>query len=118
MTILRGEVFFVELGPTRGREIDDKRRPVVVVSANSINRKPLVVAVIPGTSWWTGRRVYESEVKVEPTVENGLTASTVFMCHQIKALDPSRFDQDAAGILSDSDLDAIEQSLRTCLGLS
>ena len=27
MLIQRGEVYFVELGPTRGREIDAKRRP-------------------------------------------------------------------------------------------
>ena len=115
MTILRGEVFFVELGPTRGREIDDKRRPVIVVSSNDINRKPLVVVVVPGTSWREGRRVFDTEVKIDPTPENGLTGPTVFPCPQIKALDHSRFDQDPVGELSPADLAAIVQCLRQCL---
>ena len=117
MAILRGEVYFVELGPTRGRELDDKRRPVVVVSSNAINRKPLVVAVVPGTSWKEGRKVFASEVKVEPTQENGLTGPTVFPCLQIKALDHSRFDADPVGELSPADLASIDHCLRLCLVL-
>jgi mRNA-degrading endonuclease toxin of MazEF toxin-antitoxin module len=94
MPILRGEVYYVELGPTRGRELDLKRRPVVVVSINDINLKPLVVAVVPGTTHVTARRVFRNQVKVDPTSSNGLTNSTLFDCIQIKALDHSRFTED------------------------
>ena len=117
MAILRGEVYFVELGPTRGREIDDKRRPVVVVSSDHINRKPLVVVVVPGTSWREGRRVFNGEVKIDPTPENGLTGPTVFLCPQVKALDHSRFEQDPVGELSPADLGTIDQCLKMCLVL-
>ena len=118
MAIFRGEVYFVELGPTRGRELDDKRRPVVVVSSNDLNQKPLVVVVVPGTSWRDGRRVFDTEVKIDPTDENGLTGPTVFPCLQIKALDHSRFDRDPVGNFSPTDIAAIEQCIKTCLVLS
>ena len=117
MAILRGEVYFVELGPTRGRELDDKRRPVIIVSSNEINRKPLVVVVVPGTSWREGRRVFDTEVKIDSTPENGLTGPTIFQGSQVKALDHSRFDQDPVGEVSPADLAAIEECLRLCLVL-
>src|SRR5947209_1842145 len=87
MSILRGEVYFVELGPTRGKELDAKRRPVVVFSINSINNKPLVVTVIPGTTHKAGKPVFKNQVRVEPSLENGLKYPTLFECTQIKALD-------------------------------
>src|SRR5208337_4952949 len=72
MPILRSEVYFVELGPTRGKELDLKRRPVVVVSTNDINRKPLVITVVPGKTHKPQKQVFRNEVKVEPSPDNGL----------------------------------------------
>lgn len=118
MPIFRGEVYFIQLGPTQGRELNSKRRPVVVLSVDEINTRPLVVVVIPGTSLKTsGRTVYWNEVRIAPSTENGLTADTVFQCHQIKAVDHGRFTADPVGTLSDPDLDAIEQTVMLCLGL-
>jgi mRNA interferase MazF len=117
MAILRGELYFVELGPTRGREIDLKRRPAVVLSINDINRKPLVVTVVPGTSRDRGSQVYRHEVRVDPSATNGLTNSTVFQCFQMKALDHVRFDQPPIGVVSSVDLRNIEDTVKLCLGL-
>jgi mRNA interferase MazF len=117
MAIFRGEVYFVRLGPTVGREIDTKRRPVVVLSINDINSKPLVVTVVPGTSWAAGKRIHANEVRIDPSATNGLSNTTVFQCHQIKALDHSRFDQAPIGMLSSQELEAIEQAVKLCLGL-
>jgi mRNA interferase MazF len=117
MPILRGEVYFVELGPTRGRELDLKRRPVVVVSINDFNRHPLVVTVVPGTSY-SGKRVFQNEIKVEPSDRNGLTNATVFQCLQIKALDHGRFDRGPVGVLDSEEMTRIERALGLCLGLS
>jgi mRNA-degrading endonuclease toxin of MazEF toxin-antitoxin module len=117
MPILRGEVYYVELGPTRGRELDLKRRPVVVVSINDINLKPLVVAVVPGTTHVTARRVFRNQVKVDPTSENGLTNSTLFDCIQIKALDYSRFDRGPVGRLSSDDMIHVVETIQFTLGL-
>ena len=118
MDIYRGEIYFVELGPTRGKEIDFKKRPVVVLSVNEINQKPLVVAVIPGGTHKVEKPVHRTEVKVEPSPTNGLSVPTIFQCHQIKAIDKSRFVDNPAGILSLMDLRRIEETTKLCLGLT
>jgi len=118
MLVRRGEVFFVELGPTRGRELDSKRRPVVVVSSDAINAKPLVITVIPGKTYRPGKQVFLNEVQVEASCINGLQSSTVFQCFQIKALDHSRFDRGPAGVLAGEDVSLIEEAIRLCLGLT
>jgi mRNA interferase MazF len=117
MPILRGEIYYVELGPTRGKELDSKRRPVLVVSIDDINLKPLVVTIIPGTTYSPGKRVFRNQVKVEPTARNGLTNPTIFECIQIKALDHSRFERGPAGVLTAESLAHIEETLQFCLGL-
>ena len=117
MAIRRGEIYFVELGPTRGREIDLKRRPVLVLSVDAINSKPLVVTVIPGGTRRAGKRVYDTELQVAPSATNGLSGPTVFQCIQIKAIDHSRFDSPPAGELVPEDIQAVEEKVKACLGL-
>ncbi len=46
--ISRGQIYFVNLNPTEGRG-QAGRRPVLVVSADAINRQPLVITVVVGT---------------------------------------------------------------------
>jgi len=79
MAIFRGEIYFVCLGPTVGREINTKRRPVAVLSINDLNSKPLVVTVVPGSTW-SGKRIFPTEAKIEPTETNGLSNPTLFLC--------------------------------------
>ncbi|HKI37829.1 MAG TPA: type II toxin-antitoxin system PemK/MazF family toxin [Gemmataceae bacterium] len=117
MTILRGELYFVELGPTRGREIDAKRRPVLVISINYINRKQWVVTVIPGKTKDPADRSYKEEALVQQTPSNGLTNLTAFRCDQLKAVDHSRFDKPPIGVVSAADLQRIEDTVKFCLGL-
>ena len=45
MVISRGEIYFVDLTPTKGRE-QAGFSPVLVLSADAINRQPLVVSVV------------------------------------------------------------------------
>ena len=48
LMIRRGEIYFVDLDPTRGRE-QAGHRPVLVLSIDAINKLPLVVTVVVGT---------------------------------------------------------------------
>lgn len=116
MSISRSDVYFVELGPTRGRELDTKRRPAVVVSADFLNDLSYVMVVVPGTSSKSRRPIFFNEVLVQPRDENGLTNPTLFQCHQIKALDTSRFTHERIGVLTEDDIRAIEICIRFCLG--
>lgn len=117
MRLLRGEVYFVKVGPTCGREINSKIRPVIIVSINDINSKPLVVTVIPGTTYDRRKPVFNNQVVIEPTDENGLANATLFDCIQIKALDHSRFNQPRVGVISSGELEALGAAIRLCLGL-
>ena len=82
MAIQRGEIYFVNLNPTKGREQAGKR-PVLVLSNNTINRLPLVITVIVGTKGENISRDYPTNVRVSPS-ESGLVIETVFLGFQIR----------------------------------
>ena len=116
MPVERGEIYFVYLDPAFGREAGGyKVRPVVVLSINDINNKPLVVTVVPGTSKVDRR--YRNTVVVPPTTENGLTADTSFECHQLRAIDKGRLTGRSIGRLSQQHLRQIEEAVKYSLGL-
>ena len=87
--ISRGEIYFVDLNPTKGRE-QTGRRPVLVVSSDAINQQPLVVTVVVGTDSKNVPRDYPVNVRAT-ALETGLPQDTVFLCFQIRSLDPARF---------------------------
>ncbi len=87
--ISRGQIYFINLRPTHGRE-QAGRRPVLVVSADAINRQPLVVTVVVGTDARNVPRDYPTNVRVTAK-ETGLPRDTVFLCFQMRSLDPARF---------------------------
>jgi mRNA interferase MazF len=115
MEIRRGEIYLVNLNPVQGRE-QAGFRPVLVISADSINRLPLVVSVIIGTKGENITRDYPSNVRV-PSMASGLPTETVFLCFQLRSLDPGRFVGPPAGKISGAILAKIENAMRRCLGL-
>lgn len=115
MAIQRGEIYFVNLNPVRGRE-QAGRRPVMVLSIEAINRLPLVVTVVVGTKGENVSRDYPTNVRIS-SAESGLPMETVFLCFQLRSLDPSRFAGAPAGKVSGTVLEKIEAAIRYCLGL-
>jgi len=115
MPVQRGEIYFVNLNPVQGRE-QFGRRPVLVISADAINRLPLVVTVVVGTSGENVARDYPTNVRV-PAMESGLPTETVFLCFQLRSLDPNRFSGPPEGKVSGSTLERVEAAVRRCLGL-
>src|SRR5438105_12485889 len=106
MQIERGEIWWINLDPTVGREIK-KRRPCVVVSANEVNRLRSTPVVVPLSS---------SPVAAPPIVVAVPIAgkSSVAVLDQIRAVDKKRFDR-RAGRLNASDLSEIERGLKQTL---
>jgi mRNA interferase MazF len=105
----------VNLNPVRGRE-QAGRRPVLVLSVNAINRLPLVVTVVIGTKGENVARDYPSNVRIA-SAESGLPMETVFLCFQLRSLDPGRFEASPAGKVSGAALSRVEAAVRNCLGL-
>ena len=115
MGIQRGEIYLVNLNPVAGRE-QSGRRPVLVLSIDAINRLPLVITVVVGTKGENLTRDYPTNVRLSPA-ESGLPMETVFLCFQLRSLDPNRFLGPPAGKVSGAVLEKVENALRHCLGL-
>jgi mRNA interferase MazF len=114
--IRRGQIYMVDLNPAKGRE-QKGRRPVLVVSADAINRQPLVVTVVVGTKAANVPRDYPINVRV-PSSDSGLPMDAVFLCFQVRSLDPLRFATlQPAGFLSGERMNEIDQTLKLALGL-
>jgi mRNA interferase MazF len=115
--IERGDIYFVDLNPTKGRE-QAGRRPVLVVSSDAINRQPLVVTVVVGTDAANIPRDYPTNVRVTAG-ETGLPLDTVFLCFQTRSLDPARFRPYTApaGKMPPSRMAEIRTALRLTLEL-
>ena len=117
----RGQIYFVELSPTQGRE-QAGRRPVLVVSDDAINQQPLVITVVVGTDARNVPRDYPTNVRVSAG-ETGLPRDTVFLCLQVRSLDPGRFIDAAtghprlAGIMPPGRMAEVDQALRLVLRL-
>lgn len=113
--IQRGEIYFVDLNPVKGRE-QAGRRPVLVLSIDAINKLPLVVTVVVGTKGENIPRDYPTNVRISAK-ESGLPMETIFLCFQIRSIDLNRFPPQSAGKISEETLEKIENAVRHCLGL-
>jgi len=108
-TIARGDVYWVELDPTRGAEIA-KTRPCFVLSATEINQHRKTVVVIPLTTTTTPA----APPLLIAVPSTGATSKA--RIEHIRAVDKSRL-QRKLGKLSTQDLHAVEDALRRVLRL-
>ncbi|MBD2362195.1 type II toxin-antitoxin system PemK/MazF family toxin [Anabaena minutissima FACHB-250] len=115
MNIERGQIYFINLNPVLGRE-QSGTRPVLVLSINPINQLPLVVTVVVGTKGTNIKRDHPTNIRLSPH-DSGLLIETVFLCFQIRSLDPNRFPADPTGKISESKMLEVEAAVRYCLGL-
>ena len=115
MAIQRGEIYFVDLDPTKGRE-QAGTRPVLVLSIDILNQRPLVVTVVVGTKGENLPQDFKSNVRVSAS-ESGLPMETVFLCFQLRSLDHRRFPKSPAGKLSGPVMQRVEAVVRYCHGL-
>jgi mRNA interferase MazF len=115
MPIQRGDIYFVDLNPVQGRE-QAGHRPVLVVSIDAINHLPLVITVVVGTKGANISRNYPTNVRVTSD-DSGLSEETVFLCFQLRALDPRRFPTTPTGTLAEPKMREVEAVIRYCLGL-
>ncbi len=108
VTVRRGDVWWVDLDPTRGSEIR-KSRPAVVLSADGLNQVRRTVVVVPMSTGPTPR---------PPIVvaTASAAADSVAVCDQVRAVDKSRLIR-RDGLLTSVDLRAVENGVRAVLGL-
>lgn len=114
MKINRGDVFDARLDPTEGSE-QAGIRPVVVVSRNAINQSSSIIVVAPLTTATNVKRPYPNNVAIAKG-EAGLTANSVMLGGQIRAISKSRLLH-KRGELTTNTVQRIDQALRITLNL-
>jgi mRNA interferase MazF len=108
LNLKRGNIYWVNLGPTKGSEIR-KSRPCVLVGASPINQARHTVVVVP----------LSSVGKSRPPITIPITClgkQVVAVCDQIRAVDKTRLINDA-GSLSSENMTALDAGLRQVLCL-
>lgn len=108
----RGEIWMVNLDPTRGRE-QAGTRPALIVSVDEFNHGPAdLVIVLPVTSRDKGIPLH---VKVVPP-EGGVKVPSFAKCEDVRSISKDRL-QRPLGRVSPATLEAAEDCLRTLLRL-
>ena len=104
----RGDIYWVDLNPTTGSEIN-KQRPCVLVGATPINKARHTVVVVPLST--------SSHARPPITIlVSCLGKSVTAVCDQIRTVDKGRL-KNMAGRLSEKDLCALDDGLRQILCL-
>lgn len=104
----RGDIYWVDLNPTKGSEIN-KLRPCVIVSATPINRARRTVIIVP----------LSSSAKPRPPIAiavNCLGKRVSAICDQLRTVDKTRLVK-SAGQISLTELTSLDDGIRQVLSL-
>jgi mRNA interferase MazF len=108
----RGEVWFLDLNPTQGRE-QAGTRPALVVSVDRFNHGPAELAiVIPITSRDKGIPLH---IPLMPP-EGGVKRECFIKCEDVRSVSTERFSR-RWGRVSPATMRAVEDHLRILMGL-
>jgi len=110
----RGDIFYADLSPTVGSEVN-KRRPVLIVSNDANNRAASTVTILPITSNIT--KVYPFEVALSQ-VESGLPKDSKAQAQQIRTIAKERISGQPAGRLKPEKMRVVDEAIRLHLALS
>ena len=108
----RGEIWLVDLNPTRGQEIQ-KTRPVVIISAEAFQPIPLRI-IVPITSWQEKFSDRLFMVKIEAIPENQLSRDSAGNVLQVRSISTERFVK-RLGQVSDEILQELLAGLIVCV---
>jgi mRNA interferase MazF len=108
----RGEIWLVDLNPTRGRE-PFGRRPALVISVDLFNRGPAeLIVVLPVTSKDKGIPFH---VPVDIS-EGGLLKRSYIKCEDVRSISKDRLSK-RLGSVSPKTMTAVEDRIRILLNL-
>lgn len=110
----RGEIYYANLSPVIGSEID-KCRPVLIVSNDANNSAASTVTILPITS--NVSRVYPFEVLLNPE-ESGLSKPSKVQAQQVRTISKQRISGNGVGCLNHDLMQLVDAALKLHLGLA
>ncbi|MBN1593282.1 MAG: type II toxin-antitoxin system PemK/MazF family toxin [Candidatus Coatesbacteria bacterium] len=110
----RGEIWLVDLTPTRGAEIS-KTRPALVMSSLSIGRLSLRI-IVPMTKWSPEYEAFPWMTSVNPNESNGLSKPSAADAFQIRSVSTRRFVK-RLGVLPQDVVSNIAKAIAICIDL-
>jgi len=111
----QGEIWLINLDPTVGAEIQ-KRRPAVIVNDNLLGKLPLKI-IVPITDWKDRYVIAPWMIKIEPTLNSGLTKVSAADCFQVRSVSEQRF-VNKLGQISTESLREIKTGLSRVLAIN
>lgn len=113
LTYKRGEIWWVNLKPVIGHEID-KERPCLILQNDIGNQNGTTTIIAP---LLPGIKTYPFVVNVKPSVQNGLDGNRHINLSQMRAVDAQRI-KNKQGILEKFYWEEIEKAVYIELGFS
>lgn len=111
----QGEVWLIDLDPTRGAEIR-KTRPAIIVSDDALGRLPLKV-VVPLTDWKTHYGAAPWMVRIGANPRNKLSKTSAADCFQVRSISEERFVK-RLGVVGGNELSNIREGLAAVLSIA
>jgi len=105
----QGEIWQIDLNPTKGAEIR-KIRPAIIVNNNILGRLPLKV-IVPLTDWKDRYSFAPWMVKVEVNNQTNLSKESAADCFQVRSVSEERFIN-KIGEVSKNDFSEIQEALK------
>lgn len=111
----RGEIWDIDLNPTKGQEIN-KTRPAVVISSDGIGKLRLKI-IVPITEWQSSFEGNLWHVPLQPSAVNGLSKNSAADALQVRSLSLERFVKHR-GRATKQELEEILQALAAVVEFS
>lgn len=111
----RGEVWEIDLDPTRGQEIQ-RTRPAVVISSDAVG-KPRLKLIVPVTDWKPTFSENIWHVLLRPTPANGLVKDSAADALQTRTVSFERFTR-KRGRITEAEIEEIVQALAAIVEFS
>ena len=113
MNITEGDIYWVTFPATEARE-QAGHRPALIVQSERFSQSLPTVLVVPITSNLRAAS-FSGTIRIDPDEHNGLTAPSVLLVFQLRAIDKRRL-QDKAGKISPTQLKQVSRMIDLLLG--
>ena len=110
----RGDVYWVNLDPTIGAEIE-KTRPCVIISPDAANRSGPLVIVAPITKE-KGKKIHFHEILL-PKGAAGLQHGSKIKVFQVRCIDKKRLSKSKIASIPSDILKQLDEKIRIVTGL-